>query len=81
MSEGRDCLFAGDLETGYIVAPHSPVLFQELAARCRATDRDPVHGIRVCQYSGDSGLIFVPLWNSGENSDDRTDENLYIQAK
>lgn len=45
--EGRDGLFVGDVETGYIVVPHRQSLFDELAARCRATGRNPAHCVRL----------------------------------
>lgn len=47
VAEGRDGLFVGDVQTGYIVAPYRQSLFDELAARCRETGRNPAEYVRL----------------------------------
>jgi predicted RNase H-like nuclease len=47
MAEGRDCLMAGDITTGYIAVPYGKGLFSELAARCRDIGWNPAEWIRV----------------------------------
>lgn len=47
LAEGRDGLFIGDVQTGYIVVPYRQSLFDELAARCRLTGRNPADCVRI----------------------------------
>lgn len=47
MAEEKDCLMVGDLESGYIVVPHSPVLQAELSRRCFDTGRVPSEWVRA----------------------------------
>lgn len=49
LAERKDCLMIGDLETGYIVIPHSAELGMELEARCKKTGRAPSEWVRVFQ--------------------------------
>ncbi len=51
LAEGRDCLFVGDILTGYIVAPYRESLLAELAARCKVTGRNPADW--VCSFRHD----------------------------
>ncbi|MFD1042890.1 DUF429 domain-containing protein [Pseudoxanthomonas kaohsiungensis] len=47
VAEGRTCLMVGDVEHGYIIAPHCPTLRTELESRCTASARDPSAWVRV----------------------------------
>ena len=47
VAEGRNCLMVGDIERGYIIAPHCPTLRTELESRCTAAGRDPSAWVRV----------------------------------
>ena len=51
LAEGKDCLMVGNLESGYIVAPHSAELHAELDARCEVTSRAPAEWVRMLRYS------------------------------
>ena len=46
LAEGKDCLMVGNLESGYIVVPHSAMLHAELDARCRETGREASEWVR-----------------------------------
>jgi predicted RNase H-like nuclease len=46
-AERKECLMVGDLQTGYIVVPHSPGLRTELDARCNLTGRVPSEWVRI----------------------------------
>jgi predicted RNase H-like nuclease len=50
LSEGRDCLFVGNLQTGYIVVPHDGLLYEELETRCSKTGRNPPEWIRKIHW-------------------------------
>ncbi len=41
-----DCLLVGNMDSGYMVVPHNPVLRDELERRCRATKRDPENWVK-----------------------------------
>jgi len=43
--EGRNCLFIGEMGTGYMVVPYGQVLDEELIARCENTARPPANWI------------------------------------
>lgn len=47
IAEGRHCLMVGDVESGYIIAPHCPNLRTELDSRCTASSKDPSAWVRV----------------------------------
>jgi predicted RNase H-like nuclease len=47
LAEGNECLMVGDLQTGYIVVPHSAELHGELDARCVETGRVPAAWTRA----------------------------------
>mgnify|MGYP003576299317 CR=1 FL=1 len=47
VAEGRNCLMVGDVESGYIMAPHCPNLRTELNGRCIASGKDPSLWVRV----------------------------------
>ena len=46
LEERKDCLMVGDMQTGYIVVPHSAALYGELATRCETTGRVPPKWVR-----------------------------------
>lgn len=46
VAEQKQCLIVGDLQTGYIVVPHSAELHAELDARCKDTGREPSEWVR-----------------------------------
>jgi predicted RNase H-like nuclease len=48
--EQMDCLMVGDLDTGYIVAPHAETLRAELDVRCEETKRRPAEWVRVFRF-------------------------------
>jgi predicted RNase H-like nuclease len=52
LTEQKDCLIVGNLQTGYIVVPSSAALRAELETRCRLTHRVPSDWVRVFQLSG-----------------------------
>ncbi len=54
LSEGRDCLMAGEIPSGYIVVPHSPTLVKELAARCKIIGRDPDSFVRSFRFGAEA---------------------------
>jgi predicted RNase H-like nuclease len=47
LADGGDGLFVGDFQTGYIVAPHSQLLFDECTRRCNVMGRNPSDYVRV----------------------------------
>ena len=47
VAQGRHCLMVGDVESGYIIAPHCPNLRTELDSRCTASSKDPSAWVRV----------------------------------
>jgi predicted RNase H-like nuclease len=47
LSEGKDCLMVGDLQTGYIVVPYGAGLGAELEARCEQTGRTASEWVRM----------------------------------
>jgi predicted RNase H-like nuclease len=47
LSERKDCLMVGDLQTGYIVVPHGVKLRKELNDRSNQTGRAPSEWLRV----------------------------------
>lgn len=51
LAEGKECLMVGNVESGYIVVPHSTELECELRARCANTGLVPADWVRKCsQY-------------------------------
>ncbi len=46
LAEQRDCLFVGEVASGYMVVPHSHGLHEELDERCRRTGRVPQEWVR-----------------------------------
>lgn len=46
LAEERDCLFVGEVASGYMVVPHSLGLHEELNERCRRTGRVPQEWLR-----------------------------------
>ncbi|HKE21045.1 MAG TPA: DUF429 domain-containing protein [Bryobacteraceae bacterium] len=56
LSEGRECLMAGEIPTGYIVVPHSPSLVKELAARCNIIRRDPEYFVRSFRFGAGASV-------------------------
>ena len=52
LAECRDCIMIGDMETGYIVVPHSEALRAELDVRCCKTGRSPARWLRVFRRAG-----------------------------
>lgn len=49
--EGEDCLFVGNMKTGYMVVPYGIELYQELKNRCEETGREHsawLHNFKVC---------------------------------
>ena len=61
LSEGKDCLVVGDIETGYIVVPDSAGLRAELDARCCKTGRSPAQWLRVFRETDET---MVTTWPS-----------------
>jgi predicted RNase H-like nuclease len=51
LAEQKDCLMVGDLQTGYIVVPHSDGLHAELHARCKKIGRVPAEWVRTFQMN------------------------------
>jgi len=45
-------MMVGDLQTGYIVVPHSAELHAELDARCKKTGREPSEWVRSFNLTG-----------------------------
>jgi predicted RNase H-like nuclease len=43
--EKNNCLFVGNMETGYMVVPYGETLHKELDVRCRETESDPAKWI------------------------------------
>jgi len=54
LAEGRKCLMVGDVQTGYIVVPHSEMLRVELAARYTQTGRNPVNWVHTVRWRATS---------------------------
>lgn len=55
MAEGNENLVVGDMDTGYIVAPHDGRLAQELRTRCLRTERPPSEWLRIFRLEQSSG--------------------------
>jgi predicted RNase H-like nuclease len=53
LSEWKDCLMVGDLNTGYIVVPYGDTLRKELEKRCVKTNRDPSAWVRPVSPNAD----------------------------
>jgi len=51
LAEQRLCLMLGDLQSGYIVVPHSCPMFAELEARCKRIGRQPSQWLTPFQVS------------------------------
>lgn len=47
LTERKDCLMVGDLQTGYILVPNGETLRMELETRCRETSRETSQWVRV----------------------------------
>jgi catechol 2,3-dioxygenase-like lactoylglutathione lyase family enzyme len=46
LARGRECLWVGDIVSGYILVPHGGALHAELEARCGRTGREPAQWLR-----------------------------------
>lgn len=47
----KDCLFVGNMATGYMVVPYGETLYKELAVRCEITGRDSVEWLHKFKMS------------------------------
>jgi predicted RNase H-like nuclease len=57
LAEGKDCLMVGDLQTGYIVVPHSVELHTELDIRCNETGRVPSEWVQEFRLAAMQTLL------------------------